>query len=112
MNLRHLLTKPMNQFTPEEYKVLVKSLLKERKKKRVKRGPKKRLKVRVKLKKDGSLSIVTKRKPAYVTREEYAGICLLKPENEAFLTLKEKGIQIMEHEEHDGIVKALEELPW
>jgi hypothetical protein len=82
------------EFTPEEYHEYIKGLFKERVRKETKKkkGARKILKVTAKKKKDGSLSLRTRRNPPYLTEGEFD---LLSREhgikkNELFLLLKEK----------------------
>lgn len=110
-----ILTKPLCEWTPEDFKQHVRGLYKLRKIK--KPAAKKRflrdLKVTVRRLKRKGLSAKTKRDPKYVTRAEYEALAKTHPENELFIALKAAEIHIYEtHDEAERIRKEREEMPW
>lgn len=105
--MKLLSPKPFNEFTPEEFHAYVKSLNKPKEYVSTKKEQKE-LKVRVKRKKDGSLSIVTKRSPPYVTDKEFEAISVESaiPKAELFLAFKERCFTI--YPDHRSASKAAE----
>lgn len=70
-------------------------------------------KVTVRRLKSGKISVKTKRSPKYVTREEYAALCLTYPENELFIALRAAETHIYEtHSDADKILLEEKEFPW
>jgi hypothetical protein len=110
--------RPLEDFTPGEFKEHIKGLYRKRPAKA--KGTKlvkrlKEYKVSVRLLKSGKISILTQRPLKYVTEAEMIGICaeMKRPENEIFLLLKEKGIAIYyDHDEAEKIHRALKEIPF
>jgi tRNA G26 N,N-dimethylase Trm1 len=90
--MKLLSPKVFAEYTPEEYHSYIKSLHKVREYVSTKKEQKD-LKVRAKRKKDGTLSIVTKRSPPYVTEKEIEKISAESsiPQSELFLVLRERG---------------------
>jgi hypothetical protein len=93
--LKLLSPRRLNEFTAEEFHSYIKSLNKPKEYVSTKKDQRE-LKVRVKRKKDGTLSIVTKRSPPYVTEKEFDLIAIESgvPKNELYSTLRERGFKI------------------
>ncbi len=93
--MKLLSPKPITEYTAEEYHTYVKSLNKPKEYVSTKKDQRE-LKVRVKRKKDGSLSIVTKRSPPYLTEKEYESIAIESGirKNELFSALLERGFKV------------------
>lgn len=108
--------KPIEEFSPEEYKVHVRGLFAERMKRKGTAPKKKKLKdkkVTIKLTKKGGLLIRTKRDPKYFTAEELtAGSAATGlPESEIFIALKSRGYIQATHNEAEAIKKEINDLP-
>lgn len=91
-----LLTKPLNQFTPEDFKLYVKGLKREPPQKKIrlkKQKPPFAWKITPKTKK---LSLTVNRTPKWITDEEMSEIARASgvPLNEVFLLLMKKKIEV------------------
>lgn len=108
-----LAPKSLEEFSPSEFKEYVRGLKKERRKK-TKRVSWKPYKLTARLLKKGTISLKTKRSPAYITPDELGHLpeMLGRPENEIFLAVKEAGLSVLTHQEAKRIQKAQEEIPW
>ena len=110
-----LLTKPLREWTPEEYKIYIRGLYYKPPPKKS-AAKKKRLRdyaLTVRALKKGGLSITTKRDPRYITKDEYAALSQTHPENELFIALKRAEIHVYEnHEEAEKIKADRTEFPW
>jgi hypothetical protein len=87
--------KSFDAFTAEEFHAYIKSLNKPKEYVSTKKDQRE-LKVRVKRKKDGSLSIVTKRSPPYVTEKELQELSKdsTVPINELYIALIDRTFSI------------------
>lgn len=112
--MRLLSPKPFLLFEAQEYHSYIRSLNKPKELTSA-RKEQKDLKVRVKRKKDGTLSIVTKRNPIYVTQKEIEKISeeTKIPQSELFLELRQRGFAVHpDHRTAREIEKTLAEFPF
>jgi hypothetical protein len=97
-----LAPKELEAYSPEEFRAYVRGLHFRRTPKKA-APKKKRLRdfaVRAKIKKNGTLSLTTKRDPRYVTEEEMTALAatVSLPLNALYIALKQLGVRIMTHE--------------
>lgn len=105
--MKLLSPKSFLEFTAEEYHTYIKSLYKRREKTAA-RKEQRDLKVRVKRKKDGTLSVITKRAPKYITEGELEKISKETgtAQSELFITLRGRGFHIYrDHREAESGAK-------
>lgn len=111
--MKLLAPKPFSQFDSEEYFTYIKSLYADvRKKSAAKKQSD--YKVTVRRKKDGTLSLVTKRNPLYVTPIELNSISLKTgiAENELFMAFKERNYIVAEHTEIETMQQNITDIPF
>jgi hypothetical protein len=106
--------KPFAEYDADEYHAYIKSLNKP-KDLTSSRKEQHELKVRVKRKKDGTLSVVTKRNPLYVTEKEIEKISAETSiaQSELFIVLRDRGFSIhRDHREARRIAREISEIPF
>jgi hypothetical protein len=106
--------KPFAEYDADEYHAYIKSLNKP-KDLTSSRKEQHELKVRVKRKKDGTLSVVTKRNPLYVTEKEIEKVSSETniAQSELFITLRDRGFSIhRDHREARRIAREISEIPF
>lgn len=99
--------KPFGDYSPNEFREYVRSLYRVKEKAAPKKKTNAEKTVRAKRKKKGGLSLVTLRKPKYITDAEFRIIAeeLKTPLNLLFIELKELSVRIAEHREIEAEAK-------
>lgn len=108
--------KPLSEFTPEEYKSYVRSLYHKAEPKRkasVKKAPKPAVTWRLNAK--GTLIVMIKRDPKWISREELEKISAESAIDFAKVWLHvvtKKKVRVSTQEDEDQIKASQEEIPW